>query len=112
MRRIVFLTLLLAAVIAGCSSPSTPNPNEPPKPQAQTSAPGNATLGSREWFQWVDSRLGISDNGGHGPDYGSAEWNNAVQQRLGQEAPQSKPGTPQWQQAVDALLRTRATPAS
>ncbi|TBR36615.1 MULTISPECIES: hypothetical protein [Dyella] len=112
MRRIIFLTIPLAAIVAACSSPSTPHPNEPPKPQAEAAAPVNATLGSKEWFEWVDQRLGVSDSQAHGPDYGSVEWNNAVQRRLGQEAPQLRPGTPEWQQAVDALLRTRATPAS
>ena len=31
----------------------------------------------------------------------------SAQTKLGQEAPQTKPGSPEWQQAVDALLRTR-----
>lgn len=109
MRRIVLVSLPLAAVLAACSSPSAPQPNEPPKPQAGTAAPANATLGSRDWYAWVDHSLGVSE-GGHGPDYGSTEWNSAVQHRLGQEAPQLPPGSPQWQQAVDALLRTRGNP--
>jgi hypothetical protein len=58
----------------------------------------------------VDRQLGVSDEHAHGPDYGSNEWNQAVQRKLGQEAPQAKPGTPAWQQAVDALLRTRTAP--
>jgi hypothetical protein len=35
-----------------------------------------------------------------------------VQRKLGEEAPQSTPGSPQWQQSVDALLRTRLPPGS
>jgi hypothetical protein len=105
MRRLVFLPL--AVIVAACSSPQAPQPEQQPKPQSAASALANATLGSHEWYQWVDQRLHISDDRSHGPDYGSAEWNAAVQHKLGQEAPQARPGTPEWQQAVDALLRTR-----
>lgn len=107
MRR--YLALLPLALLAACS-PASPPPNQnPPKPQSaeSSSAPGNAALGSVEWYAWVDQRLHVSDDDGHGPDRGSAEWNHAVQSKLGQEAPQSTPGSPQWQQAVDSLLRTR-----
>ncbi len=106
MRR--YLALLPLALLASCSPTSPPPEQKPPKPQAAETAsvPGNATLGSHQWYAWVDQRLHISDEG-HGPDVGSAEWNHAVQHKLGQEAPQSPPGSPQWQQAVDALLRTR-----
>jgi len=105
MRRLVFLPL--AVLIAACSSPQAPQTDKPPEPQAAAATPANAALGSHEWYQWVDQRLGVSDGGGHGPDGGTDEWNNAVQRKLGEEAPQSQPGSPQWQQAVDALLRTR-----
>ncbi|MFC5742530.1 hypothetical protein [Dyella tabacisoli] len=94
------LTLLLAAC-----SPSAPAPTQ----QAAQPSPAHVTLGSAQWYAWVDQTLGISDDSGHGPDPGSDEWNQAVQHKLDQEAPQSKPGSPEWQQAVDALLRTRAT---
>lgn len=107
MRRLALISLPLAAIIAACSSPQSPQPDSPPKPQATAATPANATLGSHEWYLWVDQRLGISDDQAHGPDFGSDEWNLAVQHKLGQEAPQSKPGSPEWQQAVDALLRTR-----
>ena len=106
MRRIVFLPL--AVLVAACSAPQGPQPDYQPKPQSSAATPANASLGSHEWYQWVDQRLAISDGDGHGPDGGSDEWNNAVQRKLGEEAPQSQPGSPQWQQAVDALLRTRA----
>ncbi|WNL46669.1 hypothetical protein RKE25_03250 [Dyella sp. BiH032] len=105
MRRFAFLPL--AVIVAACSAPQAPQPEKQPKPQAAASAPANATLGSHEWYQWVDRRLQVSDDEAHGPDYGSAEWNAAVQRKLGQEAPRAQPGSPEWQQAVDALLRTR-----
>lgn len=104
MRR--YLAMLPLAMLAACSPASPPPDQKPPKPQAAQSVPDNATLGSAEWYAWVDDRLHITDDG-HGPDRGSAEWNRAVQHKLGQEAPQSPVGSPQWQQAVDALLRTR-----
>ncbi len=101
MRRLV-ASLPFALLLAACS----PTP-APPQTAADQAAPADATLGSAQWYAWVDQSLGIDGNG-HGPDHGSAEWNQAVQRKLGQEAPQSKPGSPEWQQSVDALLRTRA----
>lgn len=105
MRRLV-ASLPLALLLAACS----PTPSPPPSATGQT-APANATLGSAQWYAWVNQSLGIDDGDGHGPDRGSAEWNAAVQQKLGQEAPQSQPGSPEWQQSVDALLRTRIPPS-
>jgi hypothetical protein len=104
MRRLV-VTLPLALLLAACS------PTPTPTSATTQNAPVNTALGSAAWYTWVDRQLGIADDG-HGPEPGSAEWNQAVQHKLGQEAPQSKPGSPQWQQAVDALLRTRLPPAS
>ena len=106
MRRLV-ASLPLALLLAACSP--TPTPSQPAAGQA---APANAALGSAEWYAWVDQSLGIDDGNGRGPQRGSAGWNQAVQNKLGQEAPQSKPGSPQWQQSVDALLRTRMSPSS
>lgn len=103
MRRLV-ASLPLALLLAACS----PAPSPPP-PAAGQNAAANPALGSPAWYAWVDHSLGISDNG-HGPDPGSEEWNQAVQHKLGEEAPQSKPGSPSWQQSVDALLRTRLPP--
>lgn len=96
----------LACALAACSPSEPPPERDAPTPRAQAQA--NPALGSPEWYAWVDRTLGIPDDG-HGPDRGSAEWNAAVQHQLGQEAPQAAPGSPEWQQAVDALLRTRAT---
>jgi hypothetical protein len=109
MRRLV-TSIPLALLLAACSPSQPPPQQHPPTPQASHSAPANATLGSADWYAWVDHVLGIEDGAGHGPEHGSAEWNTVVQRKLGQEAPQSKPGSPQWQQAVDALLRTRVVP--
>ncbi|HEV2679415.1 MAG TPA: hypothetical protein VGV14_02850 [Rhodanobacter sp.] len=106
MRRFV-ASLPLALLLAACA----PTP-APPQAQASQTAPADATLGSAEWYVWVDRSLEIDDGNGHGPDHGSAEWNATVQRKLGQEAPQSKPGSPEWQQSVDALLRTRMPPST
>ncbi|HZX70747.1 MAG TPA: hypothetical protein VFE77_08005 [Rhodanobacter sp.] len=103
MRRLV-ASLPLALLLAACS----PTPAPPSTTDGQ-SAPADAALGSAAWYAWVDGTLGISDKG-HGPDPGSNEWNQAVQRKLGEEAPRTKPGSPQWQQSVDALLRTRIPP--
>lgn len=105
MRRLV-ASLPLALLLAACSPTPAPSASA-----SGPSAPINAALGSAAWYAWVDRTLGIGDNG-HGPDPGSDAWNQAVQRRLGEEAPQSKPGSPAWQQSVDALLRTRVPPAS
>jgi len=102
MRRLV-ASLPLALLLAACS----PTPSHP---AADQTAPADATLGSAQWYAWVDQSLGI--DAGHGAQPGSAAWNQTVQNKLGQEAPQSKPGSPEWQQSVDALLRTRMSPSS
>lgn len=109
--RHLIVSLPLAAFLVACSPTDSSPSTSPPQPKAANAAPANAALGSTQWYAWVDRMLHISDDG-HGPDPGSAEWNNAVQDQLGQEAPQVPIGSPQWQQAVDALLRTRAAPAS
>lgn len=106
MHRLV-ASLPLALLLAACSS--SPAPSSPDA--AGQAAPANAALGSPEWYAWVDHSLRIGDDG-HGPSHGSEAWNRAVQAKLGQEAPQSKPGSPEWQQSVDALLRTRLRPSS
>jgi hypothetical protein len=54
----------------------------------------------------VDKTLAVSDDG-HGPRANTPAWDQAVNTKLGQEAPQAAPGSAEWQQAVDALLRTR-----
>ncbi|EIL99676.1 hypothetical protein LRK24_03475 [Rhodanobacter denitrificans] len=104
MRRLV-ASLPLALLLAACA-PSPAPPSDGSRP-----ASTNAVLGSAEWYAWVDQSLHIGDDG-HGPARGSDAWNQAVQDKLGQEAPQSKPGSPEWQQSVDALLRTRLPPSS
>jgi len=106
MRRLLPL-LPLAAVVAACS-PTDPQPDgSPPQPKAASVTAAHAELGSKQWFAWVDDTLLIDDEG-QGPNPGSDAWNRAVQRALGEEAPQLPLGSPAWQQAVDALLRTRA----
>lgn len=104
--RAALIPMMLA--LAACSPSQPPPQRDAPTPRADAEASVNAPLGSTQWYAWVDQTLAISEDG-HGPDRGSPEWNQAVQRRLGQEAPQLEPGTPSWQQAVDALLRTRTT---
>jgi hypothetical protein len=99
------LTFALAVWLSACS------PSQSPSTQALApgnSAPATTELGSPAWQRWVTQTIGLDDPDQGGPSPGSDAWNAAVQRRLGQEAPQYPPGSPQWQQAVDALLRTRA----
>jgi hypothetical protein len=97
------LPVALAVSLSACS------PSAPPAPGH--SAPATAELGSSAWQRWVGQTLSLDDPGQGGPSPGSDAWNAAVQRRLGQEAPSYPPGSPQWQQAVDGLLRTRAAGA-
>jgi hypothetical protein len=107
--------LTAAFIIAACSHSEPTAPSASPaatttttaaSPAPGKTAPANPALGSAEWFAWVDKVLAVSDDG-HGPQPGTEEWNRAVNTKLGQEAPQAPPGSATWQQAVDALLRTR-----
>ncbi|MET0254141.1 MAG: hypothetical protein ABW193_00005 [Luteibacter sp.] len=111
--------LTAAFIIAACSpaSPDAPAAGAPPAASAAASAPegtpapgktapDNPALGSPEWYAWVDKTLAVSDDG-HGPKPDTPAWDQAVNTKLGQEAPQAAPGSAEWQQAVDALLRTR-----
>jgi hypothetical protein len=103
-----------ALIIAACSPSQQPVATAAPAVEASTaaaltqakSAPGNPALGSPEWVVWVDKTLAVSDDG-HGPQPDTPAWDQAVNTKLGEEAPQAKPGSAEWQQAVDALLRTR-----
>jgi hypothetical protein len=119
-----FLTvapLTAALIIAACSPSAPPAPQAAAPASASTSAtpaspdaeaapgraaPGPAALGTPEWYAWVDKTLAVSDDG-HGPQLNTPAWDQAVNAKLGEEAPQAAPGSPEWQQAVDALLRTR-----
>ena len=122
MRFLLTIVPLSAALIIAACSPSSPEAASG-APAAATSsaavsapsdgtpapgktAPANAALGSPEWYAWVDRTLAVSDDG-HGPRPETPAWNQAVNTKLGQEAPQAAPGSAEWQQAVDALLRTR-----
>ncbi|UPG90142.1 hypothetical protein L2Y96_22635 [Luteibacter aegosomaticola] len=113
--------LTAALIIAACSPAAPPAPQSTAAPSsapagsaeaAATSAepgktsPATAALGTADWFAWVDKTLNVSDDG-HGPQPNTPAWEAAVNAKLGQEAPQASPGSTEWQQAVDALLRTR-----
>jgi hypothetical protein len=39
-------------------------------------------VGSDEWAQALQQKLGLVDNQGHGPDLGSAEWRAAVERKM------------------------------
>ena len=115
MRFLLTIVPLSAAMIIAACSPSDPGAAAVAPAAATTSAstpapgktaPANPALGSPEWYAWVDQTLAISDDG-HGPKTGTPAWNEAVNTKLGQEAPQAAAGSAEWQQSVDALLRTR-----
>ena len=62
---------------------------------------------TQPWFGLVESRVGIIDSSGHGPDVGSSEWAFAVDSRLGIGDGQGHgpdPGSSEWCHAVDARL--------
>jgi hypothetical protein len=105
--------LATALIIAACSPAEPAAPPSAPavastaaSPAPGRTAPESAALGTPEWFAWVDKTLAISDDG-HGPQPNTPAWDVAVNAKLGEEAPQASPGSTEWQQAVDALLRTR-----
>ncbi len=115
MRRIALCSLLLTLVLVACS-PSAPGDDQASDapaiaPVTSTgSAPADPTLGSQAWYAWVDQSLDIA-HGANAPKAGTDAWNRAVQRALGPAAPREKIGSPQWQGAVDAMLRTRNSEA-
>jgi hypothetical protein len=112
-RSLLSIPVILSMALAACSpsmQPQAETETSPAiKPVPGTSVPANPSLGSPQWYAWVDQSLAVSDDG-HGPKPGSVQWDSAVQVKLGQEAPQAAPGSPEWLQAVDGLLRTRVAP--
>ncbi len=83
--------LLPAVLLAACQSLG---PSEP--------------VGSAAWLERVDRKLSISDGQGHGPDYGSQEWCNAVHFKLyGQHAADSVPCDQEWMVKTDRAIRNR-----
>ena len=61
--------LLLALLLAGCTTSTSPtNEIEP------CSSP---------WYALVEERIRTGDGHGHGPDPGSVEWRSVVEFRLG-----------------------------
>ncbi len=114
MRLYFAFSIATALALGGCSSPSAPD-QAPSTPRAIAPAASatatELTLGSPAWYAWVNDKLGINSHAKDIPEPGTPDWNRLIQRKLGQEAPQSKPGSSEWQQSVDSLLRTRV-PAS
>jgi len=72
----------------------------------QSAPPSHGNVGSDAWLAYVDQRLSISDGQGHGPDYGSQEWCDAVHFKLhGQRPAAPTPCDQTWMQEVDAKLK-------
>ena len=87
-------TLLLAALLQGCSGTDQPPTTTEPPPC------------SDEWNSYVESVLGTGDGMGHGPDPGSSEWKSVVEFRLeirgNPEVPD--PETQDWCIYIDSLV--------
>jgi len=65
-------------------------------------------VGSPAWMESVDRRLSVSDGQGHGPDYGSQEWCDAVYFRLhGWRAAEPVPCDQAWMEEIDKALGER-----
>lgn len=85
-----FLSLTAVVLLAACQSVPSPH----------------GAVGSDAWLAYVDQRLSISDGQGHGPDYASQEWCDAVHFKLhGQRSAHPTACDQAWMQAVDAKLR-------
>lgn len=62
-------------------------------------------VGTNAWLERVNNRLSISDSQGHGPDFGSQEWCNAVHFKLhGRHAAEPVPCDQAWMEEVDRAL--------
>jgi len=83
-------TVVLASILMACAQSPTAN-NVPCTPY---------------WFAAVNDRLAVSDEQGHGPDHGSAEWRSAVEFKL---AVRGKPNRPKllsdkWCNYIETVL--------
>ena len=59
------------------------------------------------WAKWAENLHPITDDQGHGPDIGSAEWSTALDRRLKISDPDGHgptPGSQEWRQAVEKKL--------
>ncbi|MGO3742752.1 hypothetical protein [Kerstersia sp.] len=122
-RQIASAAVLLPALalLAACDNkPNDPAPSAPPAASAPApvidppaSAPAPAapsadtpSIGTDEWFDWVETTAGITDGQGHGPDQGSQEWCNAVSTKVYGKAPETEVTCDQvWMADIDARLR-------
>ncbi|RAP58306.1 lysozyme inhibitor LprI family protein [Oleiagrimonas sp. MCCC 1A03011] len=80
---------------------------------AHAAAPSPTQVCTPAWYHWVDRNVSTRDAQQHGPDVGSAEWQSALEFRLGLRGDANLParGSKAWCQAIDARVRQRiATP--
>lgn len=63
-------------------------------------------LCSARWFGYVEQRVKVSDEQGHGPDIGSSEWMSAVEFKLGIRGEEQVPAQKSraWCAYVDSML--------
>lgn len=74
----------------------------------QNAAIDRREVGDAAWFKQVDRELSISDEHGHGPDYGSQEWCNAVHFKLyGQHAAEPVSCDRNWMKKVDRAIEQK-----
>jgi len=66
----------------------------------------NTELCAPGWVRATEATLAVSDNAGHGPDLGSAEWAQALTKRLGGYSGH-QPGSPGWCDWVTGQLRVK-----
>lgn len=97
---------------APAAEPPVTAPTTPPAPAdngTQTPATPSAdtpSIGTNEWFDWVETKAGITDGQGHGPDQGSEEWCRAVSFKVYGKEPEGAVTCDQvWMADIDARLR-------
>lgn len=110
------LCAVLTAILCAVASVSCSQPPVEPGPVNSTGTTVHHTADghpeptvippacSPAWNSLVDSRLEISDDAGHGPDIGSAEWMHAVGLKSGvvdSAGHGPDPGSEEWCRAVD-----------
>ena len=92
-------TIFLCALLGGCA----PRDCKPPRTNAAVQ-PQRPAVGSADWYQQIDAKLSIGDAQGHGPDPGSAEWMDAVSNKLYPDGHAPDPGTDEWLGSVDHMV--------
>lgn len=64
-------------------------------------------IGSPSWQQWVDANARTADEQGHGPDIGSDEWCDTVDNKLFEGESNFQPCSEQWNITVDRKLKNQ-----